>query len=70
MKIITYSESHPTIMRTGTTTDHLTCVIFISDSQFGFVKTVFAEANRVVGAFSRRPTKRRKHPNFAPGTKT
>jgi hypothetical protein len=34
MKIITYSKSHPTITRTGTTTDHLTCVIFIARPDF------------------------------------
>ena len=48
---ITYSESHPAIMRIGTTTDHLTRVIFIARPDFSG------------------PTKKRKHPNFAPGTK-
>ncbi len=50
MKIITYSESHPTIMRTGTITDHVTRVIFIARPDFSG------------------PTKKRTHPNFAPGT--
>jgi hypothetical protein len=48
---ITYSESHPTTTRIGTTTDHLTRVVFIARSDFSG------------------PTKKRKHPNVAPGTR-
>jgi hypothetical protein len=48
---ITYSESHPAITRTETTTDHLTRVTFVARPDCSG------------------PTKKQKHPNFAPGTK-